>query len=471
MYSANGILPEQFNFEVPRKVHSMVYSSCPSRGLELLLDMWSDIKEKYKDAELNVYYGFENYIRGNREYPNRMKWVEMMQEKLKQPGIKFHGRVGHLEIAKAMKEADIWAYPCIFPEISCCTGDTLIEMPRDHKKHPEGVPIKELVGKSNFPVYSYDNETDSIVLGTVKWVAQTKKDAEIWRLTLDDGTYLEATSDHKIMTRDGKYKELKDLVHGESLMPVYDRANFMIKQNNGKWIDEHRMVGEWLAGRKLSPNEHVNHLDDSRYDNTPEMLEVMSASEHHSKTHTGKVKSSQEKEKQKKTYGEWLKSDIGKKTISETGTKRANKFWNETFPSWTKEVQQDFIQRRVNTRLYNHKVVSVENTGRKEDVYDMEVDKYHNFGANGIIIHNCITAMKAQIGGAVPVVIPTAAVDETVKFGYKTKLTDLGEENREEYKQLLLKALGEKHDRNEMIEYGKTCTWKKIAEQWTLDLK
>jgi tetratricopeptide (TPR) repeat protein len=122
MYSANGILPEQFNFEVPRKTHSMIYSSCPSRGLELLLDMWSDIKEKYKDAELNVYYGFENYIRGNREYPNRMKWVEMMQEKLKQPGIKFHGRVGHLEIAKAMKEADIWAYPCIFPEISCITA-------------------------------------------------------------------------------------------------------------------------------------------------------------------------------------------------------------------------------------------------------------------------------------------------------------------------------------------------------------
>jgi glycosyltransferase involved in cell wall biosynthesis len=179
----------------------MVYSSCPSRGLELLLDMWSEIKEKYKDAELNVYYGFDNYIRGNREYPNRMRWVEMMQEKLKQPGIKFHGRVGHLEIAKAMKEADIWAYPCIFPEISC------------------------------------------------------------------------------------------------------------------------------------------------------------------------------------------------------------------------------------------------------------------------------ITAMKAQIGGAVPVVIPTAAVDETVKFGYKTKLTDLGEENREEYKQLLLKALGEKHDRNEMIEYGKTLTWARVAEQWTLDLK
>lgn len=33
---------------------------------------------------------------------------------------------------------------------------------------------------------------------------------------------------------------------------------------------------------------------------------------------------------------------------------------------------------------------------------------------------SCITAMKAQIAGALPVVIPTAAVAETVQWGYKT---------------------------------------------------
>lgn len=33
---------------------------------------------------------------------------------------------------------------------------------------------------------------------------------------------------------------------------------------------------------------------------------------------------------------------------------------------------------------------------------------------------SCITAMKAQAGGAIPVVIPTGALTETVRFGYKT---------------------------------------------------
>ena len=37
---------------------------------------------------------------------------------------------------------------------------------------------------------------------------------------------------------------------------------------------------------------------------------------------------------------------------------------------------------------YNHKVVSIEYCGR-EDVYDLSVDKYHNFAANNIFVHNC----------------------------------------------------------------------------------
>jgi len=36
----------------------------------------------------------------------------------------------------------------------------------------------------------------------------------------------------------------------------------------------------------------------------------------------------------------------------------------------------------------NHKVVSVEEVGYR-DVYDMEVEKYHNFAVEGIIVHNC----------------------------------------------------------------------------------
>lgn len=39
---------------------------------------------------------------------------------------------------------------------------------------------------------------------------------------------------------------------------------------------------------------------------------------------------------------------------------------------------------------YNHKIVKIERTGRTEEVYDLTVDKYHNFAIeSGIYVHNC----------------------------------------------------------------------------------
>lgn len=39
---------------------------------------------------------------------------------------------------------------------------------------------------------------------------------------------------------------------------------------------------------------------------------------------------------------------------------------------------------------YNHKIIKIEHTGRTEEVYDLTVDKYHNFALeSGIFVHNC----------------------------------------------------------------------------------
>lgn len=39
---------------------------------------------------------------------------------------------------------------------------------------------------------------------------------------------------------------------------------------------------------------------------------------------------------------------------------------------------------------YNHKIISIERTGKIEEVYDLTVEKYHNFAVNsGVIVHNC----------------------------------------------------------------------------------
>lgn len=43
---------------------------------------------------------------------------------------------------------------------------------------------------------------------------------------------------------------------------------------------EHRVIGEKIAGRKLSSKEHVHHKDEDKHNNDPLNLEVMTAKEH-----------------------------------------------------------------------------------------------------------------------------------------------------------------------------------------------
>ena len=47
-------------------------------------------------------------------------------------------------------------------------------------------------------------------------------------------------------------------------------------------------------------------------------------------------------------------------------------------------------------RVITANVKSIKKVG-KADVYNMEVEKYHNFIANGIVVHNCIDAIRYQI--------------------------------------------------------------------------
>jgi len=483
----NGLNPEMFDLDVKRNPFLILNTSSPDRSLEAVIRIFKKLHARDNRFRLAWYYGWGVYDGVHAENQEMKDWKSKMVnefEELKIKGIAEGGTmINHKEIAKKYLEAGVLLYPTQFYEIHCCTGNTLIEMPRNHKEYPLGVPIKDLVGKVDFPVYSYDEKNDRIVLGKVNWVSKTRENAPIWRLTLDDGNYLEATEDHQIMLRDGSYKALKELKKGESLMPVYMRANFMIKQNDGNWENEHRLVGEWMAKRKLTTNEHVNHLDDSRYDNRPEMLEILTASQHFSKTHKGRKQTKQHIEKAKVGWLKWSKSKEGKKYHSQNGTKRANKFWKITFPSWTKEHQQEFIQQRVHTRLYNHKVVSVVNTGRTEDVYDMEVEKYHNFGANGIIVHNCISAAKAQAAGCIPVTSDFAALNETVQYGHKIhtegekwgKDNTFGdsEDNDEKYIEAILKSVNaDDYGKVEMKQWAKdTYAWEKIAMDWNNQFK
>lgn len=104
-----------------KKKNSVGYFSAYYRGLECLLKMWPKILKQVPDATLDVYYGWESWvgIEGEDDFYHRME--ELFAE-LADQGVTVHGRVNHVELAKAMKEIQVWAYPTEFPEIHCITA-------------------------------------------------------------------------------------------------------------------------------------------------------------------------------------------------------------------------------------------------------------------------------------------------------------------------------------------------------------
>jgi len=122
--STNGITPEDFEgIKEKRNPKRIIWMSSHVRGLQLLYDMWPDIKKAVPDAILDIYYGWESYINVNKDNPERMIWMEEMVRQGKElKDVEDHGKISQPQIVREIFRSGIWAYPCPFPEISCITA-------------------------------------------------------------------------------------------------------------------------------------------------------------------------------------------------------------------------------------------------------------------------------------------------------------------------------------------------------------
>lgn len=91
-----------------------------------------------------------------------------------------------------------------------------------------------------------------------------------------------------------------------------------------------------------------------------------------------------------------------------------------------------------------------------------------------------ITAMKAQAGGAIPVVTPTAALQETVRWGFTTREprdykgempwgTEMPERLMDRFVKITRKALDpalQKRIRPKMMKDARRFSWTLVAMGW-----
>jgi ribonucleoside-diphosphate reductase alpha chain len=214
----------------------------------------------------------------------------------------------------------------------CVVGDTLIQT-------VEGlIPIKDLVGQE-VDVYCVDTDKYSLQISKAKNIRMTRRHANLMEITTTRGTLI-CTPDHKIYTRDQGYVEAKDLRLGNKLCCV-NRVNRNIRHI---WDIE---------------GKDVHHIDGDDKNNVLSNFEVLEHGEHSRLTNIGHECYVEKDE----TNGRFIAlSGRGRKQVDALGL----------YPVGS-----------------NLRIISIKTLDYTEDVYDMEVERYHNFFANNILIHNC----------------------------------------------------------------------------------
>lgn len=121
--TTNGINAEDFVGleDISREMHRCIYASSYNRGLEQLLEMWSDVRKDVPDATLHIYYGWDTYDAFVKQgFMKENGFKAKIEGLMKQEGVFHHGRIGHKELLQEYAKSEILAYPCTYEgEINC----------------------------------------------------------------------------------------------------------------------------------------------------------------------------------------------------------------------------------------------------------------------------------------------------------------------------------------------------------------
>ena len=149
----NGINTSLSKYKKVKKINNrFIYCSDPDRGLDMLCDILIELKKKYSDITLDIYFG---------NLPNKY------QKYLNYNWIKYNGKISNDKIFEELSKSDFWLYPnmnshetfCISCLEAMSCGNVVIT--RNYSALPEiigdcGILIPENLSGEKFKEYTID---------------------------------------------------------------------------------------------------------------------------------------------------------------------------------------------------------------------------------------------------------------------------------------------------------------------------
>jgi len=205
------------------------------------------------------------------------------------------------------------------------------------------------------------------------------KHAEIIRIWLDNDEYLDCTHDHKIMLRDGQYKEAKDLIEGESLMPLYikpieidGRKGYSgIKDNKtDRWNSIHRLMYRRMHNVELTKDNIIHHIDCNPANNAPDNLQLVNRAEHQEihRTLCKWIKENLKGNTYQQCFGEEKAEEIRQKQRISARKSINNGRWKKGVPSYNSNTKLEDLfgeEKALKIKSKISKNVTISCTGIK----------------------------------------------------------------------------------------------------------
>jgi len=199
---------------------------------------------------------------------------------------------GFILIDKVNEMNNNWFCENIRATNPCVTAETLVAVAG---RAP--TPIKTLVEEGvDVPVYCCDPETGETFVRMGRQPRLTGRNKRILKITLDDGSVIRTTENHKFLSKDGKTILAEDLKPGDDLMPFSMSTDadgeVFVKTRETKRVLGYHLIAEAKYGRKFDwgrhkEQYHTHHINFNHFDNSWDNIEVLTASDHCSLHLTG----------------------------------------------------------------------------------------------------------------------------------------------------------------------------------------
>ena len=119
----NGVHLPWFEGSETRNKRRLIYTSTPYRGLDLVPQIYTKLRERFSDLELHVFAGLSVYDREKPfQGPEAQHFARIRAVLEKLPGCTVHGNVLQSKLAREYMKSGIFFYPNTFYEMSCITA-------------------------------------------------------------------------------------------------------------------------------------------------------------------------------------------------------------------------------------------------------------------------------------------------------------------------------------------------------------